>query len=816
MAVIETGKGAPSSELGADSAVRMKPVTKKAVLLSSDYVIQEGQTYARLEVKGKCGSTLYYKYDPYFYVDAPLSAKSGISSVMAKAKDGEIVSPKSVEELEREINGEKKKLLKVCCKAPRDVPIIQDKIDFPCYEYSIPFGRRFLMDFGLVPLSVIHYEREGQYITKFIKSAEHAGERLNTMAFDLETHNPEGAPRMNRDPIIMLSYSTGKHSGVVTYKEIPSKDFVEVVDSEKALLKRFCKLLKEHDVDILTAYNSTNFDLPYLKERAKKHKMELAIGRDGSSYRTVKKGLISPLKMHGRVHVDLYPSVRFFGYTGMIKTGDYTLKNVYTAITGKKKLMVERSDIWKMWDDNVLEDLADYSLMDAVSTYEVGEHILPIQMELSEITRMPLFDVAYATSGQLVEALLMSEAIRKGMVVPPKPTGAAISARLKNPIEGAYVKLPEPGIYQNIAVFDFRGLYPSIICSYNIDPDRLDRSGDSYESPTGARFLKKPVGLIPDVLERLIDRRVEIKKKLKTLPKESEEYKKAYAKSYALKILANSFYGYLGYARSRWYARKCAESVTAWGRAHIKDVEKKAEVAGFKVLYMDTDSVFLLLGEKSREDALKFLEEINSKLPGKMELELEDFYTRGVFVSKKTGEERGAKKKYAMLSIDGSIKIKGFELVRRDWSAIARNTQRAVLEAILKDGSKGKAMKIARDAIERLKSGSVPLEEVAIYTQLKKNPDNYDIKSPELSAAQKAIKRGKKIGSGTVISYVITKNGGTISDKAELLEFAPNYDPQYYIDRQVLPSVMKILKELGYDEYELKHGGKQKGLGDWF
>jgi len=813
---MNSNKNANSPASAGDASTHSQTVRKKAVLLSSGYGIQEGQTFARLEVKGKCGSTLYYKYDPYFYVDAPLGAKAALMGIVAKAKDGEIVSPKRIEQVERELNGEKKKLLKLYCNAPRDVPVIEDKIDFPCYEYSIPFGRRFLMDFGLVPLSVIHYEREGQYVTKFIKSAEHAGWRLNTMAFDLETHNPEGGPRMNKDPIIMLSYSTGKHSGVVTYKEIPSKSFVEVVGSEKALLERFCALLKEHDVDILTAYNSTNFDLPYLKERAKVHKIELPIGRDGSSYRTIKKGLISPLKINGRVHVDLYPSVRFFGYTGMIKTGDYTLKNVYTAITGKKKLMVERADIWKMWDDNELDELADYSLMDAVSTYEIGEHILPIQMELSEITRMPLFDVAYATSGQLVEALLMSEAIKKGMVVPQKPSGAAISARLKNPIKGAYVKLPEPGIYENIAVFDFRGLYPSIICSYNIDPDRLDREGDSYESPTGARFLKEPVGLIPDVLEFLIDRRGKIKKKLKTLEKGSVEYKKAYAKSYALKILANSFYGYLGYARSRWYARKCAESVTAWGRAHIKDLEKKAEEAGFRVLYMDTDSVFLLLGDRGKEEAMKFLDSVNKDLPGKMELELEDFYTRGVFVSKKTGKERGAKKKYAMLSEDGSIKIRGFELVRRDWSRIARDTQRAVLGAILKDGSKEKAMKIARDAIARLKTGSVPLEEVAIYTQLKKNPDNYDIMSPELSATKKAIKRGKKLGRGSVISYVITRSGGSISDKAELLEFAPNYDPQYYIDRQVLPSVMKILKELGYDEYELKHGGKQKGLGDWF
>ncbi len=792
-------------------------VRKKAVLLNVDYVIKKGQTYARLEVKGKCASTLYYRCDPYFYVDAPSAAKEEILGVVAKAKDGGIVSPKKIEVVERELHGEKKKFLKVVCNAPRDVPVIEDKLDFACYEYSIPFGRRVMMDLGLVPLSIIHYERKGRIIKEFTKVGGNGGSRLKGLAFDIETYNPEGASRETRDPMIMVSYATEKKSGVITYKDVPGKKFVETLEGEKQVIERFCTVLEENDVDILMAYNSTNFDLPYLKERAQRNKISLAIGRDGSSYRTKKMGLIQPLKVRGRIHIDLYPSVRFFGFTGMIKTGDYTLKNVYTAVTGKKKMMVERQDIWKMWDDGELDELCEYSLMDATSTYELGEHILPIQMELSEVSRLPLFDVAYATSGQLVESLLMSEAIRKGMIVPPRPSGSAVNARMKNPIKGAYVKLPEPGIYENIVVFDFRGLYPSIICSYNIDPDRMDKKGESFESPTGAKFLKEPVGLIPDVLEGLIDRRMKVKMKLKGLEKGSTAYNKAYATSYALKILANSFYGYLGYARSRWYNRQCAESVTAWGRQHIKELEKKAEEAGFRVLYMDTDSVFLLLGDKGKKEALAFLHSVNKDLPGKMELELEDFYTRGVFVSKKHQKEAtGAKKKYAMLSEDGSIKIRGFELVRRDWSRVARDTQRAVLEAILKDGSKEKAMKIVKDVIARLKSGEVPLEEVAIYTQLKKDPKNYDIKSPELSATQKGIARGKKIGRGSIISYVITKKGKSISDRAELIEFADNYDPSYYIDNQVLPSVMKILKELGYDEYELKHGGKQKGLSDFF
>ncbi len=788
---------------------------RRALFIDADYAVKNGQAYARLLLKGKRTTRLYYPYDPYFYADAGEQGRGAIESLSLKTKEGSEIRPKRTEFVEKSLSGEKKRLLKIYCHEPRHVPILKEAVPFPCYEYSIPFGRRFMMDFGIIPFSVISYEREGRIIKKFLKSSAGDPSVLRRLAFDTEVYNPAGAPRPSKDPVIMFSFSdSGGGRGVVTFKE-DHKDYIEVVQSEKELLERFFALLEEKGADILYGYNTTNFDLPYMAERARKLGIPLALGRDGSSFRLVKKGFINPLEVRGRVHIDLYPVMKFFGFTGLIRTDDYTLKNVYSTVTGKPATKIDRLDIWRQWDSGDISALTDYALADALATMELGEIAFPLLSELSTITRMPIFDTAYATSGQLVESLLMSEAASRNMVIPPRPSGSAVHARMDNPIQGAYVKLPAPGIYDNIAVFDFRGLYPSIICSYNIDPFTLDREGDSFLSPTNAKFLKSPKGLIPIVLDSLIDRRVVIKRQLKSADKDSEEYRRLSARSHALKILANSFYGYLGYARSRWYSRKCAESVTAWGRMHIQEAEKKAVEAGFTVLYMDTDSLFLLLGEKTRDDALHFLQEINRSLPEKMELELEGFYSRGVFVSKKA-EEKGAKKKYALLGDDGRIKIRGFELVRRDWSAVAKDTQRSVLEAILKEGSKDRAVSIVREVVDSLRSGEVPLERLAIYTQIKKEPDKYDILSPEISAARKARAKGKPIERGSIIGYVITRNGKSISEKAEPLEFAQDYDPDYYINNQVLPAVLKILKELGADEYELTHGGKQKGLNDFF
>ncbi|MFH0885210.1 MAG: DNA-directed DNA polymerase [Candidatus Micrarchaeota archaeon] len=802
---------------------------RRAFFIDAGYTVRNGKTYVTLVLKGKKAVKRYYQYDPYFYVDAPIERKDDLLQARGVKKNGEIVMPLRVEVVERKMGLETKKMLKLFCREPSHVPAIKTAIPFTCYEYNIPFSRRFIFDMGLTPLSVLRYEREKRLIKRII-GTEQGDPKLSVMSFDIETYNPQGAPREGKDPVVMISYC-GKKKGVITFKKGPEgQDYVETLKSEERMLERFCEIVAHEDPDVLVGYNSANFDLPYLSARAGALGMRLYLGRFGGQMKEVKKGLITGVSIGGRTHFDLYPAVKFFGFIGIIKTQKFTLDAVAEDVLGSRKVKVKKEDIWRMWDSGDIAKLCEYSLVDAELTSALASRFLPLEMELSGVAKMPLFDTTLSTSGQLVENLLMFHATMRSEVIPSRPGGDAIMERVNAPIQGAFVKLPEPGIYENVAVLDFRGLYPSIIVSYNIDPGTLvederrgignpaqkpdDRAGDYFVSPTGARFSKKETGLIPFVLDYLIDKRMELKKQLKTLDKSSDEYVRVEARSHALKILANSFYGYMGYARSRWYSRPCAESVTAWGRKHIMETIETAEKKGFSVLYSDTDSVFLLY--KDKKDVLAFMDDVNRVLPEKMELELEGFYPRGVFVSKKGAGERGAKKKYALLGEDGRIKIRGFELVRRDWSSVAKDTQRKVLEAILREGSKEKAVGIIRDIVSQLQEGKVPLEKLAISTQLNKDPEKYEIVSPELSAAKKMINAGLPAEKGTVISYVVGKAGKSISEKAMPLELAKDYDADYYINNQVLPAVMKIMKELGYDEYSMKFGGKQKSLDSFF
>ena len=795
------------------------------IVLDLDYVNIEGSSRIRITLKssGKVVSLIDPKFRPYFYL-IPKSTNLTPESISSTAitENGETICVSHVDPTKISLAGKSINAFKVFVENTKHVPKLKEYLmEFGvCYEYDVLFWKRYLIDKKIIPLHGVlarTIEKDGIILINEIIPSKAAEERLTHICFDIETYNPLGIPRPDKDPVIMISYTDGQNGGMLTFKEI-DKSFVTTLADEKEAISRFVEIVKDGDYDMIVGYNSSNFDLPYLMDRAAANKIEFGISRYEEKARKEHHGLVETVKIPGRINMDIYTVVKFVHIVGasekLIKVNRLTLGDVYAAVTGDKKLMVEKREIWQMWDGpkEELEELAEYSMADSFSLNKLYDFFIPLEIEISKVAGTTLAETSISTTGQLVEYILMRYARENNELIPNKPTERDIKDRLNNPIEGAYVKSPEAGIYDHIAVFDFRSLYPSIIIAHNIDPSTIcnDEKEEHFSTPLNTLFKKSPIGIIPKVLRMLINERKEVKRAYKEDPNNIS----LGARSQALKIIANSFYGYLGYARSRWYSRDCAASVTALGRAYITKIMENAENAGFKVLYGDTDSIFLQLGSKSKDDALGFMKQVNESLPEMMELELDGIYTRGVFVGKR-GSSGGAKKKYALLSESGRIKIKGFELVRRDWSNIARETQKKVLETILKEGSKEKAVAILRDVIKELKAGNVAKKDLVIYTQLRKKIDSYDSNSPELAAAKKALKRGDKRKDeleNAAIGYIITKTGSSISDKAELEEFANDYDSDYYINHQVIPATLKILKELGFSEEELKNGGAQKRL----
>ncbi len=769
-------------------------------LLDIDYTIRDEKPVIRLFYKEKDKRNVeeVSGFEPYFYaipdsdIDKLIKELRGLNKVVR-------VDKKSMINVSKKID-----VTKIIVKQPGDVPELREHVKAldSCKEVreaGIPFAHRYLIDSKLVPM----------------EDAEFAD--LLVGAFDIEVYAPKGDPNAERDPAIVIGYADSKgFERVWTYKKISGSNlkYVEFVDDEQEMIKKFVETVKERGVDIITGYNTDNFDFPYLKDRAAKYKIELDLGIDGSDIKLERRGMNLGAKVRGRPHIDTFPICRQnFNFPR------YRLEDVYLGIFGEeKKSLITVSEIFRSWESKNAEDfkkLMEYSISDVRAALKIALAVLPLEYELSRILRHPIYETSRLASGQRVEQLLMIKAHEKGILIPNRPSDNIANERQSESYVGAYVVEPVKGIHDNILLFDFRSLYPSIIISHNVDPSTMDCDcckNDGYKAPTGHYFCKNKKGFIPEILEGLISKRMETKAR-QSKEKDAEKKKMLDVQQQALKILANSMYGYYAFARARWYSKDCAEAITAWGREYIHQTIKDAEAHGFKVIYGDTDSIFIVkLNEKDagkiKESAKALQDYINKKLPGSMELEFEGMYPRGIFITKK---------RYALMDEHKKLTVKGLETRRRDWANIAKETQEKVLNAILQDRSPEKAANIVRDAIKNIKDGKVKLADLAINTQITRKMGEYVQEGPHIVAAKKAMKQGTDFKEGSIVTYIVTRRGKSISDKSVVIDFVKegDYDAEYYINNQLLPAVMRILEALGYSEEQLKGLGKQMGIGEW-
>ncbi len=776
-------------------------------------------------------------FEPYFWV----VSKKAIDKIREKIKkirinnNGTTSIVTKTELCNKKLLGKSVTALKVFTKLPRDIPVIRNEIknlDVETYEFDIQFTRKYLIDKDITPLALC--KADGEFINKKSRvSVMNANkieqitdkviENPKILAFDIETYNPLGKViDAEKNPIVMVSFYGDKLSKVITWKRFKTKKgYIEFVGSELELLKRFKEIIESYKPDIITGYFSDGFDFPYIETRARKYKVNLNICLDYSSIKINKRG-ITTTKLTGIAHLDIFKFIRkIMGTT--LETDTYSLNSVAEEILGEKKNDVNLDNLAFVWDNKPqkLEEFCDYNLQDSKLTFMLCKEILPNIVELVKIVGLPIADVSRMSFSQLDEWYLIKQANVINEIVPNKPTYDEISERRKNTYKGAFVFKPTPGLYKDITIFDFRSLYPSIITSHNISPDTLNCEccEDEKHVPgfDNYWFCSKKKGFISTVLEGIITRRMRVKEIMKSVDK--KKLKLFNARQYALKTIGNSMYGYMGFFGARWYSIECARSITAYGRHYIKKVIEDAKNAGFKVLYSDTDSVFLILDKKTEDDTKKFVESINATLPGLMEIEYEGFYPRGIFVSAKEGAY-GAKKKYALLSEDNHIIIKGFETIRRNWSFIAKETQREVLNIILKDGNPKKAFNYVKEVIINLREKKIPIEKVVIHTQLQKAISEYDSIGPHVAAAQRMIDKGIPVGPGSLIKYVITKGKSKekIRDRAKLPEeiSKDDYDQDYYINNQIIPSVEKIFEVLGFEKDDLINSLDQSKLDTYF
>ena len=809
-----------------------------------DYVTNKaGKAVIRLfgrSTDGKRVCVIDSNFEPYFY--AVPESKTKVASIrkeMEKIRvkhDESLFYVSSTEVSERKYLGKDISAIKVVVNHPKAVPAVKDIVKkisgiAMVAEADITFEKRYLIDkkiSTLVLCSVNGEEFDANADVDLVleaKSIEQTGEEMlspKILGFDIEVYNKLRIPREEKDPILMVGFYSDNFKKVITWKKLDKAEkYIHFVKDEKELILEAVKTIKEFKPDYLVGYFSDGFDFPYLRSRAKKNNVELNINLDFSKISFRKRGELSSVQLTGFAHLDIYRFIKRITSGGEIQLESYDLDTVAKEMLNEGKADVEIPELAGAWDDNnqkKLKEFCKYNLKDAELTFRLTEKMLPNLHEFTKIIGQPVQDICRMTFGQFVEGYLLRNIQQFRELVPNRPSYNSISDRSMDSYEGAFVYQPSPGLYENLAVFDFRSLYPTIITSHNICPSTLTLdSKNAYETPeieVNKRkikhyFTSKHEGFIPIILRDILTRRNRIKEIIKKNGKDPI----LDARQYSLKILANSFYGYLGFPGGRWYSLECAQSVTAYARNYVQQVIEKAKKE-FEVVYGDTDSIFIRLGKKTKKDALDFLKEINRGLPSLMELELENFYVRGIFVSKKS-ETKGAKKKYALIDEKGSIKVRGFETIRGDWSILAKEVQEKVLDMVLKENAPQKAINFVKEIIKQARQKKIDMKKMIIRRNLTKEIKSYEQIGPHVAVAKKMIEQGAEIPAGTTIYYIINEGKGMIRDRAKLPEESSSYDSEYYVNNQVIPAVKSIFEALGYKETYLKEDHAQSKLGEF-
>ena len=796
------------------------------------------------------------------------------------------------------------------------------------YESDILFRNRFLIDRNISGMSWVSAEEDGsvppeksEEIRKLLPSKcdvtictenvtpleKISNAPLRYMAFDIECL-PQNSrmPSPEWAPVILISFAfrpacNGRDTLVLAAKPAPDLnvdpaslpedvtipgDDVLWLGDEETLLRKFFAVINEFDPDIISGYNINEFDLPYIIDRIEALRkngirIPLDFSRDGSLIHIRKFAMSSKVEVLGRVVADSLPLIR-----RNYSLKQYTLKNVSKELLNREKLDVPYTAMEEYWNDDgaKLFRFIDYSRRDSELAIELllDLKLLDKFIALAQITNSVFQEVIGSGQTAMVEQVMIREYKKRDRVMAVKPGGEDFDERGADDdsLKGGAVLDPVKGLHENVIILDYKSLYPTIMMAHNLCYTTVVEDGadlkalgltedDINVTPAGGRFVKASVckGVVPSILEDLLDRRVQTKKKMKAATEEHEIFALD-ATQMALKILLNSYYGYSGYARARLYSLNLANSVTGIGRENIirtrriitEDIglvfiydgkallepelrdmnvdpfSKDVLLIRPQVVYGDTDSVFVhctadgggefpdgvLTLEKTALAGARLAAIVTESLPKPMELEFEAIARRVVLI---------AKKRYAQWLFEPSgdgwkdkIKVKGMETVRRDWCELTRFTLDRILKLVLIEGNIEAAVRLVKDTITALRTLDLAqnpefLDKLILTKSYSKSPDSYKSKQPHIQVVDKIRARtGVDTPIGTRVPFVIVAGKGLFADRAEdpdyVIEHNLPIDVDYYISKQLLPPVERIFEGFGVDASSLGRY-QQRGLFDF-
>jgi DNA polymerase delta subunit 1 len=546
---------------------------------------------------------------------------------------------------------------------------------------------------------------------------------LRILSFDIECAGRKGVfPEPHIDPVIQIANVVTRYGEdkpfvrnvfcMDTCSSIVNTQIFEY-HKEDQMLMGWRDFVEEVDPDVIIGYNISNFDFPYLLDRAEHLKATKFPywSRIKSSKSHATKTNFSSKQMgnrdtkatntNGRLQLDLLQLVQRDH-----QLRSYTLNSVCAHFLNEQKEDVHHTMITELYngDANSRRRLAVYCLKDAYLPQRLMDKLMCLvnYTEMARVTGVPFNFLL--SRGQQVKFIsqMFRKAREQDLIIP--------NLRTENSgeqYEGAIVIEPTRGYYDTpVATLDFASLYPSIMQAHNLcyttllNQAMIDKKGfvkdvDYIVTPNGDRFCTAKVrkGLLSQILEELLGARKRAKKELAI---ETDPFKKAVlnGRQLALKISANSVYGLTGATNGKLPCLAIASSTTSYGRQMIEktreEVMKKYTVEnGYshdaQVIYGDTDSVMVKFGPSDLAKVMELGQEaaefVSSKFVKPIKLEFEKVYYPYLLINKK----RYAGLYWTKPDKWDKMDSKGIETVRRDNCRLVQTVIETALKMLLID-----------------------------------------------------------------------------------------------------------------------------------
>jgi len=769
-------------------------------VLNGTYAVEEEGVRIDLFGRTKDGRSIALRYRgflPYFYIVSPSTRILGEIS-----NDPEVMGHSFTSLI---VNNVSRSCLRVELKRPFMVPRYRKRYrkKYTILAADIPFVQRFYYDMNLGSVIEVAGEEVGdektllEYTTDLVVDISEArlGRSFKTylkiFSFDLENSLATGA-------ILCICCAIRGEGEEMRFEVLRG--------SEDDIIESFIELVIREDPDILTGYNIDNYDIPHILRRMREARMgdSLDLGRNRAP---LSDDGYSGWSCKGRVIIDAWKQVK-----KEKRPKRETLRYVSSKYLGVSKLDIDPRKMDQEWASDP-ERVIEYCKRDAELPLRLLEKLDIIQknIDLSQVSRLPLDDVVRGRTSTLIDSILVREADRNSIGIP-----LTVHEGSTKSVIGGYVHEMKPGLYNWLCVLDFKSMYPSIIISNNICFTTRSEHG-TIVAPNGARFLSPDVkeGLLPGILRKLMKDREKAKKM--SMEGSSEAERKYYdGFQQAIKVLMNAFYGVFASNFYRFTDKSIGGAITNFARRNITKIIDELRNEGIHVVYSDTDSIFVSSPFAALDTTRAFGDDLAKRFSEEgavLEFEkvLETFFAHG------------AKKRYVgkvVWPVEGQL-VRGYEIRRSDSFDILTDTLKEVFSIILTPGNENapkEVLALARNVISEVRGGNVDPSKLIISKTVKKETS---YKNPErmanVQAMEKLLARNYEFTPGMKVSYIVTDGKRTpqevepVTDEGDI-DIIPDWD--YYADR-IAKSLSRITEVFGYDKKQLLNSLYQRSIDQW-